>query len=486
MALEPNCVFCAKAPTASYDPCPDVCFPELPVWTKVTTALVTLRALLAQAGLDHSHLGSPDWNPLGVIIHEGAKVVVKPNWVHHHNSSGYGMDCLVTHPCVIEAILYYVAKAHPERIIVGDAPVQGCDFEALMATCHVLEMIERFTAHNVNVSVKDFRRTIQPNASLGGRAQEDCRPLDEFILYDLGPDSTLEAITTPNSEFRVTMYNPDVLKRTHGPGKHQYLIARDVIEADVVINVPKLKTHKKACITGALKNLVGINGHKEYLPHHRKGSSQEGGDCYIGQSHLKSLVEDLLDATNRAQGTIARRMLGNAVRVGTAFGKVVGVDNNYEGSWYGNDTVWRMSLDLQRVLHYGRADGTLADHVQRTVLTVTDAIIAGQGDGPLAPTPSKLGIMTLGANTAAVEWVHALLMGLDPQRIPLTREAFVPHRYSLMGFPPDEIVIRVDGRPVAASEIFAQHGCAFRTPSGWQGHCELGCPAHVSQYTTIA
>jgi uncharacterized protein (DUF362 family) len=450
------------------------------VWVQVTTALVALRALFVQAGLDHSHFGSPDWNPLGTIIHEGAKVVLKPNWVHHHNFSSHGIDCLVTHTCVIEAILYYIAKAHPECIVIGDGPVQGCNFAALMAACHVPEMIERFTAHKVNVSVKDFRRTIQPNASLGGRAQEDCRPMDEFVLYDLGPDSALEAITTPNSEFRVTMYNPDVLQRSHRPGKHQYLIARDVIEADVVLNVPKLKTHKKAGITGALKNVVGINGHKDYLPHHRKGGSQSGGDCYAGQSRLKSLVEDLLDATNRAQGTIARHMLAHAVRVGMAFGKVVGAENNYEGSWHGNDTVWRMSLDLQRILHYGRADGTLADHVQRTVLTITDAIIAGQGDGPLAPTPITLGIMTLGVNTAAVEWVHALLMGLDPQRIPLIREAFVPHRYPLTHSPPDAIVMRVDGRPVAARELFAHYGCAFRAPSGWHGHCELSCPANVS------
>jgi uncharacterized protein (DUF362 family) len=479
MSLEPNCVFCAKIPAASYDPCPDVHFPELPVWAKVTTALVALRTLFVQASLDHAHLGSPDWNPLGTIIHPGAKVVVKPNWVRHYNFSGYGLDCLVTHTSVIEALLYYVARAHPARIVVGDAPLQGCDFAALMTACHIPEMIERFTAHNVNVSVTDFRRTILPNASLGGRAQEDCRPLHEFILYDLGPDSTLEAITTPNSEFRVTMYNPDVLQRTHGPGKHQYLIARDVIEADVVLNVPKLKTHMKACITGALKNMVGINGHKEYLPHHRKGGSQSGGDCYPGQSRLQSLVEDLLDATNRVQGPIARRMLANAVRVGMACGKIVGMENNYEGAWHGNDTVWRMSLDLQQVLHYGRVDGTLADCMQRTVLTITDAIIAGQGEGPLAPTPSNLGIMTLGINTAAVEWVHALLMGLNPQRIPLTREAFELHRYPLTNFPPNDIVIRVDGLQVAAAELFVQHGCTFRVPSGWQGHCELGLPAKV-------
>src|SRR5687768_14471563 len=121
-SLKPNSVFCAKVTPALYNPCPDVRFPELPVWAKVTTGLVAFRSLLVQAGLDHSHLGSPDWNPLGAIIREGAKVVVKPNWVHHQNFSGYGMDCLVTHSCVIEAILHYVAKAHPAHIIVGDAP----------------------------------------------------------------------------------------------------------------------------------------------------------------------------------------------------------------------------------------------------------------------------------------------------------------------------------------------------------------------------
>ena len=91
-----------------------------------------------------------------------------------------------------------------------------------------------------------------------------------------------------------------------------------------------------------------------------------------------------------------------------------------------------------------------------------------------------LGIMTLGVNTAAVEWVHALLMGLNPERIPLIREAFVAHRYPLTHFPPNAILVQVDGLPVAATELFAQHGYAFRAPSGWQGHCELGCPTHVS------
>jgi hypothetical protein len=84
MSPDPNYVFCAKASTASYDPCPDVRFHALPIWTTVTTALVTFKALLDQSDLDHTHFGLPDWNPLGAVIPEGAKVVVNPNWVHHH------------------------------------------------------------------------------------------------------------------------------------------------------------------------------------------------------------------------------------------------------------------------------------------------------------------------------------------------------------------------------------------------------------------
>jgi len=332
----------------------------------------------------------------------------------------------------------------------------------------------------VSVSVKDFRRTIQKNASLGGRAEEDCRPIDEFTLYDLGYDSALEAITTSRTEFRVTMYNPDALRNTHGPGKHQYLVARDVIDAEVVLNMPKLKTHKKAGITGAIKNVVGINGHKEYLPHHRKGGSGTAGDCYSGQSRFKSVIEDLLDATNRAQSSTARRILANAVRAGRAFGKVARVDNNYEGSWYGNDTVWRTALDLQRVLHYGRADGTLADTVQRTVLTVTDAIVAGEREGPLAPTAARLGMVTMGASTAAADWIHALLMGLDPRRIPLTREAFAPHSYALATCLPRDVAVSVDGTQVAPPELFATYGLRFRAPRGWEGHCERDGAVHVA------
>ena len=478
--LAANEVFCAQVPVKTYGTVVNAKFPELPQWTRATVPLVALRSLLVNADLDHDNIDSPRWNPLRAMI-EDKKVVLKPNWVTHKNGSGYGLDCLVTHPSVLEAVLHYVVKARPKSIVLGDAPIQGCDFEALMFYSGTAEMIHRFSNNGVHFEVKDFRRTILPEGNQARKPLEGRSPLDQFILYDVGSESSLEEITKPDSEFRVTMYNPDLLKRTHGPGMHQYLIARDVIEADVVINVPKLKTHKKSCITGALKNLVGINGHKEYLPHHRKGNPLNGGDCYPEQSAIKALIEDLSDATNRAHGGASRWLLANVLRAGTGLGRLLNLDNDCEGSWHGNDTVWRMVLDLQRILRYGRADGAFAVAPQRLVLTVTDAIIAGEGDGPLAPTPIDLGMMTLGTNTAAVEWINALLMGLSPQRVPLTREAFSPHHYPLAGFSPQDISAFVNGLAVSVDELFARYGRAFCLPKGWQQTLGEASPAHGSQ-----
>jgi uncharacterized protein (DUF362 family) len=466
-SLTANQVFCAHTAGGAYGAVINATFTELPEWAKATPACGGLRSVLADAGLDHEHLNSAAWNPLGALI-EGKKVVLKPNWVYHENASGQGLDCLITHVSVLEALLHYVAKGRPAAIVLGDAPIQGCDFTALLVHSGVAEMIDRFAAHGIEVEVKDFRRTIRPGGKLATKPVDGGRSLDEFILFDLGAESALEEITQPDSEFRVTMYNPDLLKRTHAPGKHQYLVARDVIEGDVIISVPKLKTHKKACITGALKNLVGINGHKEYLPHHRKGNPQNGGDCYPEPSSVKALVEDLADATNRSEGKISRWLLANSFRAGTVFGRWLNLGDNYEGSWHGNDTVWRMTLDLQRILLYGRQDGTLAEAPQRTVVTVTDAIIAGEGDGPLAPTPVDLGMMTLGGNSAAVEWVNALLIGLKPAKIPLTREAFARNRYPLADFGPESVAAMVNGKRVRTEEIFQRYGRAFRLPPGWE------------------
>ena len=448
--------------------------PELTGGNVTTVAGACVRDVLHSLGLDPSRFGTPAWNPIGAIVSPGKHIVLKPNWVLHYNKGGASLDCLVTHSSVIEAVAAYCALAKPASIVIGDAPVQGCDFEVLNRACGLDAIADRIqNKFDIPCVVMDFRRTVRHGTTAGSDRTENRRAIGDYVLFDMAERSLLETSEWDPTRFRVTMYHPDLLQRTHGKGKHQYLVAREIIEADLVINLPKLKTHRKAGITGALKNLVGINGNKEYLPHHRKGGSAAGGDCYEGDSWFKLQAEHLYDVANRRQpgrlqAAVARSaemMAGVAVRLGAP-------DADVEGAWYGNDTVWRMCLDLQRVLRYGRRDASFSPQPQRTVLTITDAIVAGEGEGPLANTPYPAGFLTGSFSPPAAEWVHARLMGFDPEKIPIVREAFGSFPMPLVDFRPSDIVARVQDVSVPASEL-KPLGRPFTPPRGWIGHCEL-------------
>ena len=415
-------------------------------------------------------MASPDSHPPGLLINPGNRVTLKPNWVFHGNHSGQGMDCLVTHASVLGTVLDLVLRAQPGKVVVGDAPIQGCDLPTLMVAAGYDTVKQRYAQAAAPVEWQDFRRTVLANPEGIWDRQTEVRPLEDYVLFDLGVESLLEPIARDAERFRVTMYNPDLMRQTHAPGRHQYLVARDVIEADIVINLPKLKTHKKSCITGALKNLVGINGNKDYLPHHRLGGSQTGGDCYAGGNPFKLASEHLSDAANRREG-MAAYLLRQAMRGTYGLARLTGADNNMEGSWYGNDTVWRTCLDLNRILLYGRPDGSMSQVPQRRVLTLTDAIVCGEGEGPLAPTPHPLGMLTLATNPVAAEYVHAHLMGFDWRKIPLIREAFSQFKYPLCNFRPEDVEVHFESRrwcqpwPVWNERPFVP-------PAGWKGHCE--------------
>jgi uncharacterized protein (DUF362 family) len=447
--------------------------PELEAGEVTTVAAAAVRELFRIWGLDASRYGSIQWNPLSVFISPGSKVVLKPNWVLHWNKSGSGMDCLVTHSSIVEAVLEYVALTRPGSVVVGDSPVQGCDFEALRQSCGVNQVAERFRARGMNINICDFRRTVLPGGKLGRAKIDAKRGIEKFVLFDLKEESLLEPLASDARRFRVTMYDPDLMLRTHSRGRHHYLVAREIIEADTVINLPKLKTHKKACLTGALKNVVGINGHKEYLPHHRKGGTASGGDCYEGRSSLKGIAENMLDAANRSHLRVLQVSFAKAAAVMLRAARFQGQDGNLEGSWYGNDTVWRTCLDLQRILRFGLLNGKVADIQQRRVISITDAIVAGEGEGPLSPTPFLAGYVTGATNPAAAEWAHARLMGFDPHRIPLVEQAFSGFTYSLADFAPSEVILRRRLGDLSEAEISPIRGRSFEAAQGWKGHCEF-------------
>jgi hypothetical protein len=247
---------------------------------------------------------------------------------------------------------------------------------------------------------------------------------------------------------------------SHSPGVHKYCIAKDYFDADVVISLPKLKTHQKTGITGALKNLVGINGDKDFLPHHRIGGTDMGGDCYPGGSKLRYWAELLLDGANRRQG---KKSFWFWQKFSALLWRssIPGPEHQVAAGWYGNDTTWRMVMDLNRIAQYCDAGGSLSDTPQRQLFSLCDGIVGGQGDGPLEPDPLALGIVSFTNDSLLNDSLIAMLMALPLDHIPLLN-----HR------PEDqEAEVFLNGEAINLEDI--QH-YAIETlpPRGWKGFFE--------------
>src|SRR5262249_38598002 len=57
-------------------------------------------------------------NLFGRVIPAGARVLVKPNLVLHENEGPWGIEPLVTHASIIEAVVEAALRAKPTRVVV--------------------------------------------------------------------------------------------------------------------------------------------------------------------------------------------------------------------------------------------------------------------------------------------------------------------------------------------------------------------------------
>ena len=449
----------AAAPYAPSEAFPE--FPQLPVASVPNPVFALVREALRDLGLDAERFGAPEWNPLGALLRPFGKIVVKPNWVLDRNEGPGGRDCMITHPSGLRAVLEYVFLAKPSQVVLGDAPLQGCEFGKLLDFGGLHVVLADFRSRGLPLAVKDFRRTVLRYEGELKRVDEELRPESDYVLVDLGADSLLEPISGDWKKFRVTVYDPRKMRAHHCPGRHRYLIARDMLEADLVVNMPKLKAHKKAGLTCCLKNLIGINGNKEYLPHHRKGAAEGGGgDNYAHRHWQMKLGETLLDGANRLRGLprfyrFCERVVWWLMSCAAKKDPSVQI----EGSWHGNDTIWRTCLDLNRALLYADAEGRMRDVRQREEISIVDAIVAGQGEGPLAPDPLATGAVFAARNPAVGDYLGARLLGFDPAKIPLLRHACDDMRWRICEAPP-------------ALPDFDPTFPAALAPKGWVGYIE--------------
>jgi uncharacterized protein (DUF362 family)/Pyruvate/2-oxoacid:ferredoxin oxidoreductase delta subunit len=219
--------------------------------------------------------------PLGgmaAFVHPGQRVLLKPNML-----AGKAPEkAVTTHPEILRAVIRAV-RAAGGIVSVGDSPGVG-SAEQVARRCGLLPVIAEEGAHFA--------------------------PFAESVKVRVG-----------------------------GGTFHELELARDLLDADLVINLPKLKTHQMMGLTCGVKNL---------------------------------------------------------------FGAVVGMRKVRLHLQAGTDKTFFALMLLE-----------LAEHVA-PALTIVDAVVAMEGDGPGSGDPVQVGALLAGASPLAVDTVAAALLGLSP------------------------------------------------------------------------
>lgn len=382
-------------------------------------------------GMDEENYGKESWNPLGDIITPGDTVLLKPNFVLHKNGSGDSIWAVITHPSVIRAVIDYSFKATGinGRVIVADAPQGDCNFEELTRLCHFEELIQYYREEmHYTIELYDLRQLRFQYKE--GVLVEDSRILlegdpDGYVIFDLGNHSRHEGIDHPEKMYGADYDRSEVLKH-HSNGHHEYCISKTVLKADVVISLPKMKTHRKNGLTLNYKNFIGINGNKNYLPHFRIGDPEDGGDEYepLNQTDKtinytnRFLTEKLLAHPTKVKSEIYKGIYKGYAFVKRLCGKK-GIKKSIVrgGAWYGNDTLWRTVADLNRIIEFGDEEGNIRDTAQRKLFCIIDGIIAGEGNGPLEPKEKHCGVLICGDNLLAADLTAIRLMDIDYDKV---------------------------------------------------------------------
>jgi uncharacterized protein (DUF362 family) len=455
------------------------------VGAEANAAYAAVRACFHRAGLDADRCGSESWNPLSGLIRPGETVLLKPNLVTGtHPRDPDGWQYVLTHGSIVRAVADYVwmALEGNGKVVVGDAPQSDSSFAEIVRILGLDEVREFYRARGLDFELADLRRDEWKNKD-GVIVERHRLPGDPrgYIAFDLGECS--EFADHPGSgRYYGADYDASEVNHHHSGGRHEYLISGSAVKSDVVFSLPKLKTHKKAGITASLKNLVGINGDKNWLPHHTEGDPSVGGDEHPapGAKHRteRKLVSSVHQLSLHVPG------LGPLLhRHARRFGRHVFGDTDQvirSGNWWGNDTTWRMCLDLNKILGYGNADGSLRQGVsenRKRHYVLVDGIIAGEGRGPMNPDPVPAGLVLFGLNSASVDAACAYLMGFDPERIPIVRQAFRCRHYPLAEWDWHDVELCSDvpewNGPLPG--IRDNTTFQFKPHFGWKGSIERRC-----------
>jgi uncharacterized protein (DUF362 family)/Pyruvate/2-oxoacid:ferredoxin oxidoreductase delta subunit len=187
------------------------------------------------------------------LIRPGARVLLKPNVINDMPPE----RAVCTHPEVVRAVAEWALECGGE-VVIGDQPGYA-----------MTEVVETAFSNTGMI--------------------EACRGLD--VTFRLLSRGGYDDVRTGDC-FRL----------------HRVEYAREVLQADVVINLPKAKTHSQTMYTGAIKNMFGAVAPRQRLDVHLAGKywamSEALVDCYASRPpdlHLMDAVT-IMEGMGPTQG----------------------------------------------------------------------------------------------------------------------------------------------------------------------------------------
>jgi uncharacterized protein (DUF362 family) len=436
-----------------------------------------VRKLFVMHHLDHGNLGSKRWSPLSELVSKGNTVILLPNIVSGESPLGeLGLTCTVTHPSVLRPIVDYVMLALRGRgkVIICGTPMGSIDFDGMCKKTGLTTLVEFYASkvNSISVDLLDLRKIVLVRKGLLKRELAQKGDPSGYTAIDLGRLSSHSEISRHYKKYYIASYSLRNMRRNHTAVRHRYLFSNTMLDADVVIHVPKLKTHMKAGISVCLKSHVGASGVVNSLPHHRSGTPQSGGDEYP-----------------RAEPRLLlRRMVGLLLAngIGALYDKWFAPERAAQkrgredrklvvlgGNWCGNDTLWRTILDLNLIMKYAARTGLEAHVDWRKHLFIVDGIIGMEGNGPILGHPKQCGIMLLGTNACAVDYVATKLMGFEVKRLKQVNLAFKTAKegqtHPLVDFGQNDITVHSNVQEYAEIDLLTRKkSLRFLAPDGWE------------------
>ena len=101
-----------------------------------------------------------------------------------------------------------------------------------------------------------------------------------YVATNLGKHS-LFYVLAGEERYYGADYDTSIVNSHHHGETQEYMLVGTPMACDLFVNLPKMKTHKKTGIMCCLKNLVGVNGDKNWLLHHTEGARIGAGTSFL-------------------------------------------------------------------------------------------------------------------------------------------------------------------------------------------------------------